>query len=227
MGMILRIASSRIVGQGDIVGRSGYFSLNLSANSVMRGRLDARRTLKSLVADLRVIYIFSEVDIEGFKKRGHGHYPPTRYQYCTQENHGHGRTEKRICRVISYQSYTEKIVHWEGVRSLVCIENTRTDNKTGETTSENHYYITSLPMDAETILNVARKHWGIENNLHWQLDVSFNEDNQKKKNNAAQNISLINKIALARIKQDETKGSMKAKRKRAGWDSSFLAKLIP
>ena len=59
MGMILRIASSRIVGQGDIVGRSGYFSLNLSANSVMRGRLDARRTLKSLVADLRhntVIY---------------------------------------------------------------------------------------------------------------------------------------------------------------------------
>ena len=53
MGMILRIASSRIVGQGDIVGRSGNFSLNLSANSVMRGRLDARRTLKSLVADLR------------------------------------------------------------------------------------------------------------------------------------------------------------------------------
>ena len=56
MGMILRIASSRIVGQGDIVGRSGYFSLNLSANSVMRGRLDARRTLKSLVADLRFMY---------------------------------------------------------------------------------------------------------------------------------------------------------------------------
>ena len=58
MGMILRIASSRIVGQGDIVGRSGYFSLNLSANSVMRGRLDARRTLKSLVADLRVNNFF-------------------------------------------------------------------------------------------------------------------------------------------------------------------------
>lgn len=57
MGMILRIASSRIVGQGDIVGRSGYFSLNLSANSVMRGRLDARRTLKSLVADLRYNYM--------------------------------------------------------------------------------------------------------------------------------------------------------------------------
>lgn len=61
MGMILRIASSRIVGQGDIVGRSGYFSLNLSANSVMRGRLDARRTLKSLVADLRYKKIYKEL----------------------------------------------------------------------------------------------------------------------------------------------------------------------
>ena len=60
MGMILRIASSRIVGQGDIVGRSGYFSLNLSANSVMRGRLDARRTLKSLVADLRLFRFYDE-----------------------------------------------------------------------------------------------------------------------------------------------------------------------
>ena len=60
MGMILRIASSRIVGQGDIVGRSGYFSLNLSANSVMRGRLDARRTLKSLVADLRSLCFLNE-----------------------------------------------------------------------------------------------------------------------------------------------------------------------
>ena len=63
MGMILRIASSRIVGQGDIVGRSGYFSLNLSANSVMRGRLDARRTLKSLVADLRLDKICKAIGI--------------------------------------------------------------------------------------------------------------------------------------------------------------------
>ena len=65
MGMILRIASSRIVGQGDIVGRSGYFSLNLSANSVMRGRLDARRTLKSLVADLRIDKIVKPVISDG------------------------------------------------------------------------------------------------------------------------------------------------------------------
>lgn len=81
-------------------------------------------------------------------------------------------------------------------------------------------------MQAETILNVARKHWGIENNLHQQLDVSFNEDNQKEKKNAAQNISLINEFALAKLKQDETKGSIKTKRKRAGWDNSFLDKMM-
>ena len=72
MGMILRIASSRIVGQGDIVGRSGYFSLNLSANSVMRGRLDARRTLKSLVADLRItvlLSLFTVVTVRDHVKR--------------------------------------------------------------------------------------------------------------------------------------------------------------
>ncbi|WP_417012022.1 hypothetical protein, partial [Bacteroides sp.] len=62
--------SSRIVGQGDIVGRSGYFSLNLSANSVMRGRLDARRTLKSLVADLR-LYIICAGKYK--KKQNHSH----------------------------------------------------------------------------------------------------------------------------------------------------------
>lgn len=78
MGMILRIASSRIVGQGDIVGRSGYFSLNLSANSVMRGRLDARRTLKSLVADLRRYYFRFLLPTDIFR---HFHYLTVRFFY--------------------------------------------------------------------------------------------------------------------------------------------------
>ena len=73
MGMILRIASSRIVGQGDIVGRSGYFSLNLSANSVMRGRLDARRTLKSLVADLRINKLFGMCTVRTHDVQVHQH----------------------------------------------------------------------------------------------------------------------------------------------------------
>lgn len=87
MGMILRIASSRIVGQGDIVGRSGYFSLNLSANSVMRGRLDARRTLKSLVADLRFILLsgnISELWQEWCFSVVPGGYPWLTFQYVNE-----------------------------------------------------------------------------------------------------------------------------------------------
>ena len=85
MGMILRIASSRIVGQGDIVGRSGYFSLNLSANSVMRGRLDARRTLKSLVADLRFI---SFITLGKAQKICHWHISDklSAYKICKMTN---------------------------------------------------------------------------------------------------------------------------------------------
>lgn len=75
-------------------------------------------------------------------------------------------------------------------------------------------------------MNVARQHWSIENNLHWQLDVSFNEDNQRKKRNAAQNISLVNKLSLTLLKQDTSKGSIKSKRKRAGWDNEFLTTLL-
>lgn len=88
MGMILRIASSRIVGQGDIVGRSGYFSLNLSANSVMRGRLDARRTLKSLVADLRkkrkrdYIRMFRWTNVHGIWRKMHEQLHVCRYICC-------------------------------------------------------------------------------------------------------------------------------------------------
>lgn len=96
MGMILRIASSRIVGQGDIVGRSGYFSLNLSANSVMRGRLDARRTLKSLVADLRNI-----------KLKQQGYY--TEIGQYADYDFQHERHYQRIAGKLLHQRYI--IVH--------------------------------------------------------------------------------------------------------------------
>ena len=169
---------------------------------------------------------FSGITLEGNKKEGRGHIPPTRYAYSIQENVGHGRSEKRICRVLSYGDSTANLLDWEGVRSMACIENSRTNLKTNKTTTEYHYYITSLNKDPERILNVARQHWSIENNLHWQLDVSFNEDNQRKKRNAAQNISLVNKLSLTLLKQDTSTGSIKSKRKRAGWDNEFLTTLL-
>ena len=97
---------------------------------------------------------------------------------------------------------------------------------TGETTVNHRFYITSLGLEPQRIAEAIRAHWAIENNLHWQLDVSFNEDAGRKTGNAAQNVSLMNKIALMVIKKNERKGSVKGKRKAAGWDDELLCELL-
>ena len=82
-------------------------------------------------------------------------------------------------------------------------------------------------MDSDRIIETIRSHWSIENNLHWQLDVSFNEeDAQKKKKNAARNFSVLNKIAMTQLKNNKRKASLKGKRKMAGWSDEFLAELL-
>lgn len=102
---------------------------------------------------------------------------------------------------------------------------------TGETSIEDRYYITSLK--AEQIDRIAasiRDHWSIENQLHWQQDVTFGEDESRRIGNAAQNMSIINKTVLSTIKlfkeKTESKKSMKNLRMRAGWDISFLQQVI-
>ena len=84
----------------------------------------------------------------------------------------------------------------------------------------------SVPLDPERIMDAIRTHWSIENNLHWQLDVTFNEDSQRKKRNAARNFSLVSKIALAQLRNNPYKASLKLKRKKAGWDIGFLKELL-
>jgi len=109
---------------------------------------------------------------------------------------------------------------------VACVTNIKIYLKEKRTVEEKHYYITSLPLDSDRIMQAVRTHWSIENNLHWQLDVTFDEDNTRKMKNAAQNFSLISKIALAKIKNSNTKGSFKMKRKLAGWDEKFMIDLL-
>lgn len=156
---------------------------------------------------------------------GHGHVPSVRYQTFTTEQTGHGRREKRFCQVYS-NAIIDKVLGWEHVKSVVCLTNTKEYIKQRKTVVEKHYYISSLPMNSEKIMNAIRSHWSIENNLHWQLDVTFNEDNTRKKENAATNFSLLCKIALRQIKDSKRKGSFKMKRKMAGWDDTFLEELL-
>ncbi|NQY11710.1 MAG: ISAs1 family transposase, partial [Flavobacteriales bacterium] len=90
------------------------------------------------------------------------------------------------------------------------------------------YYITSLKQNAKKLQQTIRSHWAIENKLHWSLDVAFNEDlSRKRKGNAFQFFSLINKIALNLAKQEKTcKMGIKSKRKKAGWDNQYLEILL-
>jgi predicted transposase YbfD/YdcC len=141
---------------------------------------------------------------------------------------GHGRVERRRCSVIADASLVEKASEWAGLRSLVRIEAERYHKATGKTEHETRYYITSLAPDATLINGKIRQHWGIENKLHWVLDVAFGEDlSRKRAGNAAQNFSLLNRIALNLLKQETTlKRGIKGKRLKAAWDPPYLLKLL-
>lgn len=151
--------------------------------------------------------------------------PKVRYRTYTQEEEGHGRKETRICKVYGH-GVVGRSLGWEQVRSVIRLTRIKEYAKDGKRTEENHYYISSLPFDSDKIMDAIRTHWSVENNLHWQLDVTFNEDNTKKKGNAARNFSLLCKIAMTQIKNSKRKGSFKMKRKMAGWDDRFLTELL-
>lgn len=146
----------------------------------------------------------------------------------TQRQIGHGRIEKRTCKVINDTDWVCKASEWKALKSIIEISTERTNKTTGEIQRELRYYISSLQADAKKFNEAIREHWGIENNLHWCLDVVFNEDNsQKRAGNAAENFAIITRIALNLIKNDKTKKtSMKNKRHLAGWDNNFLASLL-
>ena len=141
---------------------------------------------------------------------------------------GHGRIETRKCSVIADLSLIEKPTLWKSLGSIIRVESERITKSTGIKQSETRYYISSLGTGAEHISNAIRSHWGIENNVHWSLDVSFSEDGSRKRaGNAAFNFSIILRIALNILKNDsETKSSIKAKRLLAGWDNQYLLKLL-
>ena len=148
----------------------------------------------------------------------------------TSESTGHGRLETRVCTVVSYGPVMEPMFKdkFAGLRSIVGMKSERIILATGERSEKTRYYITSLEnTNPEEIANAIRQHWSIENNLHWQLDVTFREDYSKKVQNAARNFSAVTKMALTILKNDKvTKGSMNLKRLKAGWDEKYLSTLL-
>ncbi len=141
---------------------------------------------------------------------------------------GHGRVETRRCSVIADLSLVEKAAGWPSLQALVRIQAERHHKATGRTETETRFYITSLKPDAARLNRAIRQHWGIENKLHWMLDVGFGEDlSRKRAGHSAQNFSLVNRIALNMLKQDKSsKRGIKGKRLNAAWDHPYLLKLL-
>ena len=142
---------------------------------------------------------------------------------------GHGRIEIRECWTISsaeYMPYLRNLSDWANLRTIVMVKRERRLGIKVEI--EVKYYISSLLSSAQHILSVIRGHWGIENQLHWVLDIAFREDECRlRKGNGAQNFAVLRHIALNLLKQESTcKRGLKTKRLKAGWNLDYLSKVL-
>lgn len=139
----------------------------------------------------------------------------------------HGRIETRSIRATADIAWLQQRHDWKSLPSIIAVTATReTDNKVTEQT---RYFISSLDAnDPERLERVVRAHWAIENNLHWVLDIAFDEDsNRTRKGHSAANLAVIRHIALNLIKAEKTsKVGIKTKRLKAGWDNEYLLRVI-
>ena len=163
-----------------------------------------------------------------FKDLEKSNYTAYTFEHAETSNQGHGRREKRECWTISdpdVLKYLRGFEKWEKLRTVSCIRSYRV---TGEHESvEDRYHIASIT-GAKRLLTIIRSHWGIENRLHWTLDIAFNEDQCRvRKDNGPENFAILRHIALNLLKLEKTsKHSIKAKRLQAGWDDSYLLKVL-
>jgi predicted transposase YbfD/YdcC len=145
---------------------------------------------------------------------------------------GHGRVEMRRCVVTHDVDWLKELGQdWAGINSLAMVEATRemvNGRNKGQCSIERRYYISSLPAKAASFNQKIRAHWGIENSLHWVLDVAFNEDDCRiRMGDGAQNFAILRRISLNLLKQDRsTKLGIANKRLKAGWSPSYLESLL-
>ena len=149
---------------------------------------------------------------------------------CHEQTDGdHGRIETRKVWVTwDVQLLGDLAQKWPGLKSLVAVERTRRIGP--ETSVERHYYITALDRrtKAARMAHYLRGHWSVENNLHWQLDVSFDEDQRRiRKGYGAENFSRLCRIGLNLLKAEKTaKVGIAGKRKICGWDNDYLLRVL-
>src|SRR5690606_35896904 len=145
------------------------------------------------------------------------------YETCNED---HGRKEARRYWIISSLEGLQEIQEWKAVNLIGMVESEVVIG--GQSSTEIRYYISSLKGNAEAFAKAVRSHWGIENSVHWILDEAFREDDCRiRMGNAAENLSILRRLAMNLIKQEKSsRVGVKAKRMKAGWDHSYLLKIL-
>ena len=151
--------------------------------------------------------------------------PATPTVEAAHSNKWHGRVETRTAWVSDDVAWLQEVHGWPGLKAVGKVEARR--HREGRTTTETRYYLLSQAFTPKRFSEIVRSHWGIENELHWRLDVVFNEDQARnRKGHCAENLALLRKLALNLARLEPGKGSMRGKLKRAGWDNAFLATML-
>ena len=142
-------------------------------------------------------------------------------------NKDHGRIETREIYSIDVTNM-EEFSEWMGLKSITVVVSTREIMGQGTITKETRYYLSSLSADAEKIGAAVRAHWGIENSLHWILDVTFREDYARnRKGHSAENMATLRRMAINLLKKERSsKVSIRGKRLKASWNNDYLVKLF-
>ncbi len=137
----------------------------------------------------------------------------------------HGRIEVRQAALSPDVAWLQEHHAWPGLRAIGKVTAAR--ETPAKTSIETRYFLMSQALTPERFLAVVRAHWGIENGLHWVLDVTMNEDQMRnRKDNGPENLALLRRLALNLAALEPSKDSMRGKLKRAGWDNHFLAQML-
>jgi predicted transposase YbfD/YdcC len=158
--------------------------------------------------------------MESMKKEGYG------FDEHTTMDGGHGRIETRTYTITHDIDWLVGKENWAGMKCLGMVESTREIQ--GERSCEKRYYISSLECDAQEFGNAVGSHWGIENSVHWVLDIAFREDESRiRKGSGPENFAVLRRIALNLLRNNKSlKGSIKTKRLNAAMDTDYLENII-